>query len=762
MCQRLRVAIRGAVQGVGFRPFVYRLATELGLPGWVNNSSQGVLIEVEGQREALESFLLRIEPERPPRASIQSLESSFLNPVGYNSFEIVDSDESGEKTVFVLPDIATCTDCLREIFTPSDRRYHYPFTNCTNCGPRFTIIEALPYDRSSTSMKRFRMCPACEREYRDPLDRRFHAQPNACPECGPQLALWDSVGKVMAVRDEALQAAADAIRGGQIVAVKGLGGFHLMTDAGNDDAIYALRERKRREEKPFALMYPSIGCIERDCEVSSLERRLLLSPEAPIVLLKQRSGNTISRGIAPGNPNLGVMLPCTPLHHLLMAELGFPVIATSGNLSDEPICTDENEALDRLAGIADLFLVHDRPIVRHVDDSIVRVMAGREMVLRRARGYAPMPVHLKATKDHKVVLAVGAHLKNSIALVAGQEAFISQHIGDLETPQACDAFQRVIESFETLYEAKPDQVVCDLHPDYFSTRFARKNFTDVVPVQHHLAHVLGCLAENEVEGPALGIGWDGTGYGLDGTIWGGEFLRVDGDSFDRVAHFRTFPLPGGDAAVREPRRIALGLLYEIFGDDLHDARDLATLEAFTSSELDLLRQMVEKRINSPLTSSAGRLFDAAASIAGLRQRSRFEGQAAMDLEFAIGNHLTDQDYPIDLKEADHGLILDWEPLIKGLIADARSGIPAETMAAKFHNSMVEAVVGVASRAGLETIALSGGCFQNKYLTERAIRRLLEEGFSPYWHQRIPPNDGGIAFGQAAGARTSSSACLPER
>ncbi len=755
--QRLRVAIRGAVQGVGFRPFVYRLATELGLPGWVNNSSQGVLIEVEGQREALESFLLRIEPERPPRASIQSLESSFLNPVGYNSFEIVHSDESGEKTVFVLPDIATCTDCLREIFTPSDRRYHYPFTNCTNCGPRFTIIEALPYDRSATSMKRFRMCPACEREYRDPLDRRFHAQPNACPECGPRLALWDGVGKVMAVRDKAFQAAADAIRGGLIVAVKGLGGFHLMVDAGNDDAVYSLRERKRREEKPFALMYPSIGCIERDCEVSSLERRLLLSPEAPIVLLKQRSGSPISRGIAPGNPNLGVMLPCMPLHHLLMAELGFPVIATSGNLSDEPICTDENEALDRLAGIADLFLVHDRPIVRHVDDSIVRVMAGREMVLRRGRGYAPMPVHLKAVKDDKVVLAVGAHLKNSIALVAGQEAFISQHIGDLETPQACDAFQRVIESFETLYEAKPDRVVCDLHPDYFSTRFARKNFTEVVPVQHHLAHVLGCLAENEVEGPALGIAWDGTGYGLDGTIWGGEFLRVDHGAFERIAHFRTFRLPGGDAAVREPRRIALGLLYVIFGDDLFDARDLATLEAFTSSELDLLRQMIEKRINSPLTSSAGRLFDAAASIAGLRQRSRFEGQAAMDLEFAIGNHLTDQGYPIDLKEDDHGLILDWEPVIKGLIADARSGIPAEAMAAKFHNSMVEAIVSVASRAGVETIALSGGCFQNKYLTERAIWRLREEGFSPYWHQRVPPNDGGIAFGQAAGARTSSSA-----
>lgn len=757
--QRLRVAIRGAVQGVGFRPFVFRLASELDLKGWVNNSPQGVYIEVEGPHEALESFLLRIDPEKPPRSSIQSLESSFLNPVGFDSFEIRQSDDSGEKTVFVLPDIATCPDCLQEVFNPSNRRYRYPFTNCTNCGPRFTIIENLPYDRPATSMKRFAMCTKCDREYHDPLDRRFHAQPNSCPECGPQIALWDGTGRVMDERDEALSATVSALRKGLIVAVKGLGGFHLMVDAGNDEAVGELRRRKHREEKPFALLYPSIGSVERDCEVSSFERRLLLSPEAPIVLLKRKPGSSISEAIAPGNPSLGVMLPCMPLHHILMSELGFPVVATSGNISDEPICIDEVEALDRLKGIADLFLVHDRPIVRHVDDSIARVMAGREMVLRRARGYAPLPLHLKPVNGHPVLLATGAHLKNNIALVTGQEVFISQHIGDLETPLAFEAFQHVIESFEDLYDAQPKQVACDLHPDYLSTRFARGNFSDVRPVQHHFAHVMGCLAENEVEGCALGVAWDGTGYGPDGTIWGGEFLRVDGDDFDRVAHFRTFSLPGGDAAVREPRRIALGMLYEIFGDETITMADLQPVAAFTSREVEIMMQMLEKSLNAPVTSSAGRIFDAAASIIGLHQCVRFEGQAAMALEFAIGDCVTDQFYPVELVE-NGLLVIDWEAMIKGLIKDTRSEIPRELIAAKFHNTMVEAIVRVALHIGLETVALSGGCFQNKYLTERAIQRLRESGFTPYWHQRVPPNDGGIAFGQAVAASRSFQSSDP--
>ena len=484
---RLRIIVRGAVQGVGFRPFIYRLATGAGLKGRVNNSAQGVFIEVEGSRAGLEAFLLRVEAEKPPLSSIQSLEASWLDPVGYVGFEIRQSESGGAKTTLVLPDIATCPDCLGEVFDPGNRRYGYPFTNCTNCGPRFSIIEALPYDRPNTSMKGFTMCPQCQAEYDDPRDRRFHAQPNACPVCGPQLELWDQKGDVLPGGNcGAIAAAADAIRQGQIVAVKGLGGFHLMVAAHHDEAIRRLRQLKHREEKPFAVMFPSLSAIKAACEVSPLEERLLRSPEAPIVLLRRIHVSRITHHVsalspllAPGNPNLGVMLPYTPLHHLLLSALGFPVVATSGNLSDEPICTDEHEALQRLGGIADLFLVHNRPIVRHVDDSIVRVMMGRELVLRRARGYAPLPVRFPPAIGNvqsaidKSVLAVGAHLKNTVALSVGAQVFISQHIGDLETDQAHEAFRRVIADFEDLYESRPAIIAADAHPDYLSTKFAR-------------------------------------------------------------------------------------------------------------------------------------------------------------------------------------------------------------------------------------------------------------------------------------------------
>lgn len=749
---RLRVAIRGAVQGVGFRPFVYRLATELGLAGWVNNSPQGVFIEVEGGREELNSFLLRIEREKPPRSFIQSLESSFLDPKGFKGFEIRKSDSAGEKTTLVLPDIAVCNDCLNDISDPNNRRYRYPFTNCTNCGPRFSIIEALPYDRANTTMKKFLMCAECAEEYENPLDRRFHAQPNACPRCGPYLELWNSEGDLLASRDQALLAAAEAVRAGAIVAIKGLGGFHLVVDARNEDAVSRLRQRKHREWKPFALMYPSLDAIEADCEVSEIEERLLLAPESPIVLLKRRKLNPrsairIPQSIAPGNPYLGVMLPYTPLHHLLLEELRFPIVATSGNLSDEPICIDECEALRRLGGVADLFLIHDRPIARHVDDSITRVMMGREMVLRRARGYAPLPVHL--AQKLPALLATGSHLKNAVAISAGSEVFVSQHIGDLETSQAFDAFRRVISDFERLYEIQPESVACDAHPDYLSTQFALRSPLPAHSVQHHFAHALACMAENEVVTPALGVVWDGSGYGLDGAIWGGEFLRVTDDSFARVAHFRAFPLPGGEKAIKEPRRAAMALLYEVFGEEAFAMDDLAPVRSFTSHELSALRQMLLKRINAPVTSSAGRIFDAMASIAGLRQITKFEGQGAMELEFALDGFRTDETYPAGLCESDQQsvLIVDWRPMTLGVINDVRRGVPAGTVSAKFHNTMAESIVAVARRVGEERVALTGGCFQNKYLTERAIRRLRDEGFRPYWHQRIPPNDSGIALGQ---------------
>lgn len=746
---RVRLIIRGAVQGVGFRPFIYRLATELGLNGWVLNSAQGVFIEVEGKPETLQQFVRRVQTDKPPRAFIQSMEQSVLDPVGYTTFEIRHSQESGEKSALILPDIATCSDCLRELFDPADRRYLYPFTNCTNCGPRYSIIEALPYDRPNTTMRAFTMCPRCREEYENPLDRRFHAQPNACPECGPHLELWDEKGVCLAKYHEALLRAAEAIREGRIVAVKGLGGFHLVVDARNDAAVRCLRERKRREEKPFALMYPTLEMVTAHCEVNEVEERVLCSPESPIVLLRRKEEEAVAPSVAPNNPYLGVMLPYTPLHHLLMRELGFAIVATSGNLSDEPICTDEHEALHRLAGIADLFLVHNRPIARHVDDSVVRVLMGRELVLRRARGYAPLPVLVK--EPLPPLLAVGAHLKNTVALSVGRQVFISQHIGDLETPQALDAFRRVIADVKGLWGHQPQAVTCDMHPDYLSTQAAHGMGLPVVEVQHHVAHILSCMAENELQPPVLGVSWDGTGYGTDGTIWGGEFLIVREESWERFAHLRPFRLPGGDRAIKEPRRSALGVLYELLGEDALDLLE----QAFTESERRLLRQMLQQGVNTPATSSAGRLFDAVASLAGVRQVVNFEGQAAMELEFLAHGVRTDETYPFSLSEGASPCVLDWSPMIQAVLQDIQEGVSPSLIAARFHNTLVEMTVAIAHAAGLERVALSGGCFQNAHLTERAVRRLTEEGFRPYWHQRVPPNDGGIALGQIMGAVQSS-------
>jgi len=782
---RLKLVIRGAVQGVGFRPFVYRLADELDLAGWVNNSPQGVFIEVEGAQAELEQFRHRLEIEKPPRSFIQSLEATWLDAVGYDGFVIRESGKVGNTTALVLPDIATCPDCLREICDPANRRYRYPFTNCTNCGPRFSMVDALPYDRANTSMRGFQMCPACQAEYDDPRNRRFHAQPNACPACGPQLELWEPGAGVPPVQPlplarshAALLAGVEAIRHGQIVAVKGIGGFHLLVDARNAGAVRRLRERKHREEKPFALMFPSLTSVKGVCEVSALEERLLHSPEAPIVLLRRRPTSSLqplpAHGVAPGNPNLGVMLPSNPMHHLLMAELGFPVVATSGNLSDEPICIDEHEALDRLRGIADVFLVHNRPIVRHMDDSIVLIMLGREMVLRRARGYAPLPVQISNPKS-KIpnVLAVGAHLKSSIALAVGEQVFLSQHIGDLETEQANTAFRRVAADLPQLYGIAPDIIAADLHPDYLSTKFAleplpparRETETQqlgapeavaprVMQVQHHIAHVLSCLAENEVELPALGVAWDGTGYGADGTIWGGEFFLVSDDAVERLASVRPFRLPGGDAAVKEPRRAALGLLHELA--DHHDQTLLQMQKKFAGMLPPMDRAAFEtamaRGLNSPWCSSVGRLFDAVAALVGLRQQSRFEGQAAMELEFALDGIETGEIYELPIDSRHSPMQLDWSVMIAAIAADLRRGVSVGEIAAKFHNTLVEAIVQVAQRIDCPRVALSGGCFQNRYLTEHAVTRLREAGLQPYWHQRVPTNDGGIALGQVFAVR----------
>ncbi|PSM48850.1 carbamoyltransferase HypF [Chroococcidiopsis sp. CCALA 051] len=781
--QRLHVTIRGAVQGVGFRPFIYRLATELGLVGWVNNSAQGVLVDVEGTQAQLQNFLLRIEQQKPPRSIIQSLESKFLAPIGYQQFEIRTST-GGEKSATILPDLATCSDCLREIFNKSDRRYGYPFTNCTNCGPRFSIIEALPYDRANTTMKKFQMCIHCQSEYENPLDRRFHAQPNACPECGPQLELWERDRNVLSLHHQALIQAAASICQGKIVAIKGLGGFHLVVDARNEAAVQKLRRCKQREAKPLALMYPSLESIQVHCQVSELEASLLRSPQAPIVLLQRKlASHAIAPSVAPGNPYLGVMLPYTPLHHLLMAELGFPVVATSGNLTDEPICIDEKEALQRLSSIAEVFLVHNRPIARPVDDSVVCVMMGREMVLRRARGYAPLSIQGAGTSwdlgaeeqlptttpDSQLLstgaqqcaptdslLAVGAHLKNTIALCVKEQVFVSQHIGDLETVPALNAFERAIADFQQLYQTQPVAIACDLHPDYLSTQFARNSGMPAIPVQHHYAHVLSCMAENNLIGmhdskPVLGVAWDGSGYGLDGTIWGGEFLLVTKTSFERVAHLHTFRLPGGEKAIKEPRRVAIGLLYEIFGDEVFEMKHLVPVQAFCDRELGILQTMLQRNFNTPVTSSMGRLFDAIASIVGLRQHTQFEGQAAMELEFAIAGFDPDECYSFEILATSSPAIVDWLTMVREILANIRCGLPVGQISAKFHNTLVEVVVAIAKSVGEENIVLTGGCFQNKYLTERAIERLQAENFRPYWHQRIPPNDGGIALGQIVAA-----------
>ncbi len=753
---RLKVVIRGAVQGVGFRPFVYRLATALGLTGWVSNSSEGVFIEAEAEKQLLGQFLLRIEKEKPPRSFIQSLESSYLDAVGYTSFIIRESEKNGHKSALILPDVAMCPECEAEIFDPQNRRYRYPFTNCTNCGPRFSIIESLPYDRPNTSMKKFIMCPDCRQEYEDPLSRRFHAQPNACPVCGPQLELWDGQGDVVFSGDDALEECASVIRRGGVIALKGIGGFQLMVDARNNVAVKRLRARKRREEKPFALLYPSLRHVREDCRVSELEERILQSPESPIVLLERNEArSTVAESIAPRNPYLGIMLPYSPLHALLMRDLRFPVVATSGNLSDEPICIDGFEALARLQGIADYFLVHNRPIVRHVDDSIVRILLGRELVLRRARGYAPLPVAMKPSEGQeeakktfgRSVLAVGAHLKNTVALSVDKNIFVSQHIGDLETQESLSAFRRVIEDFKRLYEAEPQNIVCDLHADYLSTQFAHESGALCTHIQHHYAHVASCMAENQLEGELLGVSWDGTGMGLDGTIWGGEFLLTNETSFERVAHFRPFPLPGGDRAIKEPRRSALGMLFEMYGSSVLQRADISTMQSFSENDKLIIAQMLSKGVNAPLTSSVGRIFDAVASICGVRQTLSFEGQAAMELEFACQGARSEKIYGFEIQRSENRYSVDWAPMIEEILRDVKNGESLGEISARFHNTLAEVILAVARKTKQTRVVLTGGCFQNKYLTERSVTLLTENGIRPYWHQRIPPNDGGIALGQ---------------
>jgi len=771
---RLRLEIRGAVQGVGFRPFVWRLAHDLALAGRVRNDARGVFVEVEGRRGALEDFRRRIESERPAASLVESLSEEWLDPAGLAGFEIEASDGAQAKTAIVLPDLAPCPDCRAELADPADRRYLYPFVNCTNCGPRFSIVTALPYDRPNTTMAGFRMCPRCRAEYGNPADRRFHAQPNACPDCGPSLALVAPDGRRLAERGAALAGAIGALAEGGVVAMKGVGGYLLLCDARDERAVALLRERKRRPVKPFALLVRDLDAARRIAEVSAAEAELLASRQAPIVLLARRAESGLAPSIAPGNPTVGVMLPSSPLHVLVAEAAGFPLVATSGNRADEPIATDDGEARERLAGFADLFLAHDRPIARHVDDSVAAVVDGAPRLLRRARGYAPLPVLLDAPVP--CVLAVGAHQKCAVALSVGRQVFLSQHLGDMETPEARDAFERVILDFLALYEARPVAIAHDLHPDYPTTLWAEAAAAAMgglferagigpaglprVAVQHHHAHLAAALAEKGHSGPALALAWDGTGFGPDGTIWGGEALAGDALAFRRIARLRPFRLPGGEAAVREPRRLAAALLWELEGERALE-RPLAALAGFAAGDRAALRRMLATGLRAPWTSSVGRLFDGVAALAGLPGQVSFEGEAAMALE-----HAADPDergsYPFELARAAEPaglapgqapagelLEIDWRPLVAALLADLARDAGAARVAARFHNTLVEIAAALAAAAGLATVALTGGCFQNRRLAEGAAARLRAAGFDPWLPGAAPVNDGGIALGQIA-------------
>ncbi len=745
--QRLRLDVTGAVQGVGFRPFVYRLAVEERLTGFVRNTGEGASLEIEGAAPAVRRFLERLDNEIQTPAGIRERRSSWLSPLGDRAFTIAPSAAGGQKPVTVLPDLATCRDCLAEIFDPAARRYRYPFTTCTCCGPRYSIIEAVPYDRARTAMRHFPMCVACEAEYDDPASRRFHAQTNACAACGPRLTLCDSAGNERAAGDGALLAAADALRGGQIVALKGLGGFQLLADARNEEAVRRLRGGKQRPAKPFAIMVAAMAGVQAIADVSPEEERLLACAAAPIVLLRARpSAKLIAPSVAPANPWLGVMLPATPLHHLLTRELGFPVVATSGNRSGEPVIGDETEAMQKLAGIAGLFLVHNRLILRPVDDSVVQVIAGRETVLRHARGYAPQSF---ATPTAAPCVALGGHQKNAVAIAAGGEVILGPHIGDLVSAGTRAAFARTATEMNALYGVHPQSAACDSHPDYYSTRFAEQLGLPVVRAPHHLAHALACMADNGLDGPVLGVAWDGTGHGGDGTIWGGEFLAVNDAYWRRAAHFMAFRLPGGETAIREPRRAALGALYAISGAAVFELPDLPPVAAFSVAERLILANMLTRRLNAPLTSSAGRLFDAAAAILGLCQTTSFEGEAAMALEFAAGRAGTVARLPpLIIAGNTSPLTVDWRPMLAAMVEARLAGAPAEPLAAGVHDAFAEAIVAVALHSGINRVLLTGGCFQNVLLTEMAIAKLRAAGFEPYWHHRVPPNDGGLAIGQA--------------
>jgi hydrogenase maturation protein HypF len=741
---RRSIAIEGVVQGVGFRPFVHGVASRLGLAGFVCNRAGGVLIEIEGESEALERFLDEVRRHPPPLARIEEITCLEAPPRGESRFQIEESSAAAGGAVLVSPDVATCDDCLREMLDPGDRRFRHPFLNCTNCGPRLTVVTGAPYDRERTTMARFALCADCSAEYHDPRNRRFHAQPTCCPRCGPTLRALDSRGVAVDEIDPVAFAARELSRG-RIGAIKGIGGYHLACDARNEQAVSALRRRKARDEKPFAVLVRDVEAAAALCRLSPEERALLSSPARPIVLLDRRAGAGVAASVAPRSPQLGLMLPYAPLHHLLLRETGGPLVMTSGNRSDEPIAHEDGDALERLGAIADFFLVHDRPIHTRCDDSVLRVARDEPLPIRRSRGHAPLPVALPLPLS-RPTLALGGQLKATFALGAARRAFVSHHLGDLDHPAALRAWEESIARYRELCRIEPARVVHDLHPDYASTRWALANGLARLGVQHHHAHFASCLAENGLTGPALGVCFDGTGYGLDGTIWGGEFLAGTLGSVSRAAHLLPVPMPGGERAIREPWRMAISHLRAAGEDTDLPGVDPAALRA--------VQRMLDRSVNSPLTSSMGRLFDAVAAISGARASEvTYEGQAAVALEWLATGLAPDGGYPIELFEEGDRLVIDTRPLIAAAAADARAGAGAARIGRRFHSTVVEMIATVCGRlrrrTGLDAVALSGGVFVNAILAREAAVRLERDGFRVLRHRVVPPNDGGLCLGQLA-------------
>jgi hydrogenase maturation protein HypF len=755
---RRRLHVRGIVQGVGFRPFVYNLARRLGLAGYVLNSSSGVTIEIEGCPQNVAEFVMTLDSSPPPLAKITGWEVSELEPAGESDFIIRHSRAEAGEFVLVSPDVATCEDCWRDFGDPANRRFGYPFTNCTNCGPRYTIILDIPYDRPTTTMAKFPMCALCQAEYEDPGNRRFHAQPNACPECGPGLAMAPADGELPRTEEfqsrnarPIIRRARELLRAGKIVAVKGLGGFLLACDAENDEAVRALRTRKQRSDKPFALMSRDIASVESFCHLSTDDRASLLSLRRPIVVLPRRSTSAIAHQVAPGNHTVGVMLPYTPLHYLLFSdspdqESQFrALVMTSGNISEEPIVTSNREAWQRLRGVADWFVFHNRGIYMRADDSVVRTFEQRERVLRRSRGYVPHPVDLG--RELHEVLACGAELKNTFCLTKGRYAILSQHIGDLQNLETQEFFEETLANLKKLFRVEPRAVAYDLHPQYMSTRFAlRLPIERKIGVQHHHAHIASCMAENHLSGKVIGVALDGTGYGTDGKIWGGEFLVADYAGFERAAHLRYVPLPGGDAAVRQPWRMALSYLRDTFAANLPELPLLADVPA---PQIAVVDSLLRRRLNCVDTSSCGRLFDAVAALVGIRRDVTFEGQAAIELEMAADPSI-DRAYPFAI--AGEPLQIDLRPAIESIVSEVRRSVPPGEIAAAFHATIANIIVEVCRRIRriheLDRVCLSGGTFQNMFLLQRAVAGLRAAGFQVSLHSEVPPNDGGIALGQA--------------